>query len=197
MEAPSGALSLMREKIENISTSITEPVSLSELKTHLRVTSNSEDAYLLTLITQAREMAETYANAVIAQQSFRLTLDQFVGQIYLPYTPVISIDSFTYVDTAGATQTLTSSDYHFSNTAYDPVLIPPYSESWPNAQDGYEKVVIEFTAGFATAPEYAKAAIMMIAGDLWMNREDSAPVKLEAVNWQASALLAPIRKVKM
>ena len=185
----------MRRKLENISTSISEPVELSDVKTHLRVDYDDEDVLLTAYISAARSIAENYANRVIAPQQFRLTLDRFPHLIRLPKTPVITIDSFTYVDNQGATQPLSSgTGYHFSNEEFDPVLVPPYTENWPDTEDGYEKVVITFTAGYSSPTEIIKSAIMLIIGDLYMNRESSAPVSLQQVPFGAKALLDSIRK---
>lgn len=185
----------MREKLENISTTINEPISVIDLKNHVRIDTDDEDDLIEIYAKSARELAETFCNRVIASQQFKLTLDDFPGVIRLPKTPVISIDSFTYVDTSGNTQALTSNDYHFSNDEFDPVIVPPYSGSWPNAQDGYEKVVITFTCGMSSIPGHVKNAILMIGGDLYANRETLAPITVSEIPHTAIALLAPVRKV--
>lgn len=186
----------MREKLENISTSVNEPVSVIDLKNHVRCDADDEDDLLEIYSKSARELAEAFCNRVIASQQFRLTLDYFPDVIRLPKTPVISIDSFTYIDANGDTQALSSgTGYHFSNDEYDPVIVPPYSESWPNAQDGFEKVVITFTCGLSSVPDHVKSAILMLGGDLYANRETLAPITINEIPHTAMALLAPIRKV--
>lgn len=187
---------MIREILENISASIDEPVSIDDAKEHLRIDASDEDALIRGYLTAARQVAENYANRVIASQQFRLTLDSFPLQIHLPKTPVISVDSFTYVDTNGDSQTLSSgSGYFLSNDDFDPVLKPPYNSSWPDTESGFEKVVITFTAGFSAVPQNVKSAILLIVGDLYNNREHSAPITLHEVSFSSRSLLDPIKRV--
>jgi hypothetical protein len=63
-----------------------EPVSLVEVKAHLRITSNLDDGYLPILITAARELVETVTRRQIMTAVWQLGQDSFktpiAGQYY-------------------------------------------------------------------------------------------------------------------
>lgn len=87
-----------------------EPVSLAEAKAHLRVEVNDENSLIQTLITAARQYVETATRRALLQQTWDDKLDAFpCGAIVLPLSPVTSVTSITYLDTAGVSQTWSSS----------------------------------------------------------------------------------------
>lgn len=153
----------------------TEPVTTSEAKKHLRIDSDDPGYSLLSVqLTAARVAVEQYLNASVAQQSRTLTLDAFpTGAINLPFGPVVSVASISYVDTDGAAQTFSS---HVRSLD---VITPAYGASWPATRDQIGAVTITYTAGMMAGsplslPEkYApiKSAILLTLGDLWQNRE--------------------------
>ena len=181
-------------QLTNITTSIVEPVTLSDAKQHLQVSGADDDAYILARIKQARQVAENYTGRVIAKQQFRAVFDAFPGVIELPRVELISVDLFQYVDTAGATQTQAA--YATRKDSMSARIIPPYSESWPSVEPGYNKVTVEFTAGYENeaAPSDIQAAILLIVGELYMNREDSiVGVSVSATSLPSKSLLNPYR----
>jgi len=54
-----------------------EPVSLEQSKTHLRVDYPDDDSYILALISAAREVVEGKLRRAVFEQTYQLTLDQF------------------------------------------------------------------------------------------------------------------------
>ena len=66
-----------------------EPVSLPEIKQHLRIDSDLEDALLLDFITAAREYCESYQNRVFITQTWDLFLDDFPDSPFkIPLPPL-------------------------------------------------------------------------------------------------------------
>lgn len=180
--------------LENISTSITEPVTLIEVKEHLRIEENHEDDYLTVLIKAAREQAEAYCETVIPSQLFRLTLDCFPSSISIQKVPLISVESISYTDTAGDAQAL--AQYYIQRSTVSADIKPLYGESFPGTEDGRDKVVIEFTAGYDEMPETIKHAIKLIAGSLYEQREDhSQNMTLADVPWSSKALLNGFKRI--
>lgn len=56
-----------------------EPITLSELKTHLRIDGTTEDGYLTALIEEARQEIEDATGIAFISQTWLLTLDRWPG----------------------------------------------------------------------------------------------------------------------
>jgi uncharacterized phiE125 gp8 family phage protein len=160
----------------------TEPVSLVEAKTHLRVDSIADDTYITNLIKTARRVCENYANRAFITQTWVKSLTDFERVIYLPRPPLISVSSFKYTNSAGTVITLTENTDFVVNKKVQPALI--YFPRWVNApsldyvvsySDGYP-IEIEYTCGYgdaAAVPAEIKQAILLTIGHYYENREDS------------------------
>ena len=111
-----------------------EPVTLAECKTWLRVDIADDDALLSALVTAARDAHELYCNRAYITQTWQLTLDYFPPTIQLWRCPVLAITSVQYVDSAGATQTLAGSKYQLDNASEPERLDPAYNEVWPTTR---------------------------------------------------------------
>lgn len=186
-----------------------EPVSLEEAKLHLRVDDDSEDALISAQITAAREWVEAHIGYVTVQRQLKLVLDYFPDgdTITLPRSKLISIDSVEYVDTDGATQTWSSDNYSADTNSEEGRLILDPDSDWPDTRDQRQAVTITYTAGWpddgASPPDYAamvpnaiKAAIKLIVGNLYENRE-SVVVGTGATDLPMAVLflLSPYRRM--
>jgi len=158
-----------------------EPVSLTEAKAHLRVTSTDEDTLIDIIIKAARQSAESMTRRSLASQVFELSLDDFPEEeIVLPMPPVESITSIKYKDSDGVETTWDSSKYVFYNS--EPAkIIPVYGEVFPSFTPYPAGAVkIRFTAGYKTSgtdisliiPEAIKQALLLLIGSFYENRED-------------------------
>ena len=78
-----------------------EPVTLEELKDHLRVDSVDEDALLTGLLAAAREWCEGFQNRAYITQTLQLWLDEWPAgnAIVLPRPPLQSVASVKYYGT--------------------------------------------------------------------------------------------------
>jgi uncharacterized phiE125 gp8 family phage protein len=152
-----------------------EPITLAEAKLQCRVTGSAEDALLEPLITAAREAFEAEANVALVTRTLRLTVDGFgVKPIRLPFPPAASISSVKYIDAAGVQQTLDAAEYVLDGSRQPAVLRTAYGRSWPTVRLQHAAVEVEYVAGFggpADVPELAKAAIKLLLGHLFSNRE--------------------------
>lgn len=160
-----------------------EPVTVAEAKTHLRVDGSYDDTYIETLIKVARQMCETYACKSFLTQEREIKLDSFpcARQIELPYGPVQSVDDFTYIDSAGDTQVLVlNTDYRVdlhSDIARVEYVSSWPSVSWPTNGLQFNSVTIAYTAGYTNDdhdifPAVIKQAILMQVASLYENRQD-------------------------
>lgn len=126
-----------------------EPIHLDEAKAHLRVDYTDEDALITALITAAREAVEQYTGRTLVRQTRRMVLDAFPEVIALRSSPLRAVESITYVDTDGVTQTLAASGYRVDDVSGVPRIMPAYGESWPSTRDVTNAVVVTYSAGWA------------------------------------------------
>lgn len=162
-----------------ISAPATEPVSLAEAKLHLKIeTADTADDTLVTyLIKAAREQAEEYTRRSFIETTWERRMDTFFddgqdGIILLKKNPVKSITSIKYLDVDGVEQTIASTYYNLL-TGDEPMGVEPaYNYSWPAHREDAQRVRVQFKAGYATVPSSIKAALLLIIGHLYENRED-------------------------
>jgi uncharacterized phiE125 gp8 family phage protein len=136
----------------------------AELRSHLRLDdSTGDDAYLATLIKSARLQIERLTGLSLVNQTLKATWDRLPtrggatrSEIELPRAPLVSISSITYLDSAGATQTLSASAYAAKDVGVAATfgrvaLNPDYD--WPDLGDYRGALSITFVAGFGPTAE--------------------------------------------
>ena len=179
-----------------------EPLTLTEAKAHLRVTSTADDTLITGLIKTARQQAENFTGRSLASATFELVMDSFPYQIELPMPPVESITSIKYKDSDGIETTWSSSEYIFYNS--EPAIITlAYGKSYPTFTPyPIGAIKIRFVAGYRAAsedpnlhiPEAIKQALLLIIGTLYENRENIIIGQTIAkIPLSAEALLYPYR----
>lgn len=165
-----------------------EPVTLAEARAHSRVDTVEDDAGLAARILAARQYIETVTGRALITQTLELTLDDFpCDVIELPRQPVASIVSVTYLDAAGATQTVSASDYLLDSTTLVARLVPVYGKSWPSTRRTAGNVKVQFVAGETQAPRPIVQALLLLVADWNENRETPGD------NPAVDALLSPYR----
>lgn len=156
----------------------TEPVSLSEAKTHLRVSISDDDALIDALITAARRWCERLRNESFVTQTWKLYADNWPGgdTIPLPMGPVQSVTSVTYTDEDGNESTLSSSNYLVDTVSRPARIRLKADQSWPTVTlRELNAIVVTYDAGYgdnaSDVPEEVVAAIKLLVGHLYENRE--------------------------
>lgn len=153
----------------------TEPITLAQLKAQCRVDTNDEDAVLTLAIAAARAKAENYTGTALISQVWDQTLDAFpCAEIELLKPPVTTINEVTYVDEAGAVQTLSNSAYTLDASTFPGWLLPAFGTDWPATRDQANAVKIRFTAGYADAnavPADIRAWLLLTAAFIYAQRE--------------------------
>lgn len=163
----------------------TTVVSVSEAKTHCRVYHTQDDAYLTSLVLAATDAIERETRRAFINRTFQYQLEAFPssGEIILPRSPLQSVTSVTYTDTAGASQTLSASDYvAYSVNGIGRVQLKS-TASWPSTQGtGGMDVTVTFVAGYAASaanvPQLLKQAVMLQTAHLYDNRTAVAPAAM-------------------
>ena len=154
-----------------------EPVTLAEIKDHLRVSGTAEDSLLTLYAQMAREAVEEETWRALMPQTWTLYLAGWPadGVIELPRPPLQSVTHIKYTDEDGVEATLAATNYRV-DTAREPgrVVLAPDGE-WPSdVLDSVNGVAVTFVAGYADAsavPTMAKAAILLQVGEIYANRE--------------------------
>lgn len=160
-------------------------VTAAEFKTHARIYHTQDDAYIATLILSATQVIEHETRRALINRAFTLQLQGFPddGEIVLPRSPLSTVTSVTYTDTAGTTQTVSSGDYHtYSVNGVGRVMLKS-TASWPSTQGtGNLDVSVTFTAGYgatsASVPAALRHAVLLQATHLYDNRAAVAPTQL-------------------
>ncbi len=149
-----------------------EPVTITELRSHLRIDGADDDAQLLALLIAAREHVETYLGRPVLPTAMRAEIEAWPegGRLLLD-APVLSVGAVVVTAPSGADAPWT--DYLVrpgpGGTRW---LRPATGAAWPALPDD-AVIRIDITAGWAAdrVPESVKAAIMQIAGTWYLARE--------------------------
>jgi len=144
-----------------------EPVTVLEAKkqVELPLSQTNHDEHLLRLIVAARRYAEHETGRQICTAVWDYYMDRFpcaYEPIYVPLPPLQSV-VITYVDSAGTTQTWSSSDYVVSTSREPAVIRPAYGDAYPTPRSQPDAVKVRLTAGYGAAtavPEELKAAML-------------------------------------
>jgi uncharacterized phiE125 gp8 family phage protein len=172
-----------------ISPPAAEPVTLADMKLHLRVTHSSDDALISSLIKAAREELEQATGLALISQGWRLYLDCWPAtQVVLIHkAPVMSLSAVTVYDLGGAPSSLSLSGFvldRFSRPAR--IAIPDAVTAPGKKMNGIE---IDFTAGFGATgvdvPDGLKRAIMLLASH-WYEFRGAETFDRESAAWPPS-----------
>ena len=152
---------------------MSEPVSLAEMRQHLDIARDDQDGMLIGMVTAAREWVENYTGLILTRREVTEVVDSFsclraVNAWPLPVAPETTI---RYIDTAGAEQMLTG--FAVRGWARPAAISPEPGTAWPTGGP----VAITFLAGYAfpeDVPYSLKAAIKLLAADLYNQREETA-----------------------
>ncbi len=99
--------------------------------------------------------------------------------IELPRSPLLSVDSFTYLDPSGATQTLAAGAYQtLTGDDVEPRLFPLDGTYWPFTCFDPAAVTITFTAGFGnySLPSNTVTALKMMVAAWYADREGAQAI---------------------
>jgi uncharacterized phiE125 gp8 family phage protein len=179
-----------------------EPLSLTEVKAHLRVDHTDDDALIALYLTAVRQWIDGkdgWLGRALMPQTWELSLDEFpTAEIRLPLVPVQSVSSVIYDDADGIPQTVDPDDYWLDDVS-EPAWIAPVADvSWPTPISAVNAVRVRFVAGYANAasvPFPIKAALLLMVGHLYRNRESvmQEQGKPEVLPMGVDALLSTYR----
>ena len=170
----------MQYSIRRISEPAEWPITLGEAKRQVAVAEaiTYHDDHLLRLIAAASQQASVRSGRQLLAVSLRLTIDRFPsgsGRILLPYPPLASVESITYLDVTGAEQTLAAEEYRVLADREPGEIALRSGCSWPTVCDEPDAVAIVYTAGRAETAaemtdedEWYRQAVLLLVQAYWM-----------------------------
>ena len=164
-----------------------EPVTLAEMKSHLRVVTTGDNDYISELIKVARRQVETDARRKYVKSTFALRLGEFptCDEIMLENPTVASISSITYTNSTGGTSTLSTSTYELDKHEAPGHARLKYGQSWPATRVIQNAVTVNFISGSTSAsdtPVEAKHAIKLLVADMYCDRGSDGTASNRAYN---------------
>ena len=191
----------------------TEPLTLSETKSYLRVDTSGDDTLITSLIVTARRLAEEHMQRAIITQTLQLFIDTledyedplwegmrtgpylnyYKNNIDLPMPTVTSISHIkTYDDSDNAT-TFANTKYFLDNAKQPARIVLRTGETFPTALRVANAIEVKYVTGYADAssvPEPIKFALFQIIAFLYEHRGDMYEGKSALPN-TAKKLLEP------
>ena len=153
----------------------TEPLTYTEVKNFLRLNDDSEQAFVTSLITVARQLVEDRTWRPLISQVWAMQFDYeelSLNIYYINKSPLLSVQNVTYYDENNDLQTLAANQYEVdiygSPSRFRLINIPKTKQRMNALQ-------VNFTCGYANAasvPLPIKQAMYLIIGHLYENRQD-------------------------
>lgn len=145
-------------------------LTLAELRLHTRIDGTDLDGPLAIALAGAHALAEHYTGTSIGAQMLEVALDAFPdGPIRLLQGPVTSVESITYVDTAGVPQTMASNAYMLDEYQVPAWTAPAIDTTWPDTIAAVNAVRVRYNAGVDAVNPAVKSALLLLVAHLLVN----------------------------
>lgn len=154
-----------------------EPLLLTDVKTRLSISDTLDDTDITSYIQAAREQAESYMQRSIITQTVEIALDRFPVEIELPFGPLQSITSITYLDADQVEQTLDSANYTADDYGMTPWVLLAADTDWPGTYDAANAVTVRYVVGWGAAGTDVPADVtnaMLLAVGHWIRFQAEA-----------------------
>jgi len=173
---------LLATLADNTTTTYTDNIADASLGAQAPTTNSTYNPELVRWISAARQYVETFTQRKLITQTWALKLNGFpCGDLVLPFSPVSSVTSVTYVDTAGATQTWPAdatgytTDLPTGPEAAPARVRPSYQVIYPQTRADINAVTVTFVAGYGAAasavPAGIRSAMLLLIAHWDRNRE--------------------------
>ena len=166
--------------IKRLTDTSTEPITLSQAKTHLRVDTTDDDTYITNLISVARESAEiTLKRSLGVNQVYQagyITYPTVSRKLRIPNPPFISVTSLKYFDLDNVEQTVSNSSLVIDDSGESNAFVA-IDKSVLFQSISFEKkapVILTYTAGYtdvANIPMPIVQALYLLISHYYDTRE--------------------------
>jgi hypothetical protein len=193
------------------------PVSLTRVKDHLRLSDQTDDTLVRSLIIAATKQVEEMAQRTLMNTTYSLFIDYVhetdyslwegtrVGPdiayrqnfIELPRAPLVSVTHVKSYDDSDTATTFDSSKYFVDTANTPPRIVLRDGQSWPTGLRAANGLEIQYVAGYGSndtdVPEPIRLAIMQIITANYENRGDEEAKMPSMVN----SLIAPYKVLSL
>lgn len=182
---------------------VREPILLDEVKEHLRIESDHEDAAIASFIAAARAVVEAATGLYLIDRSVDIYVDRWSelmpqqpnhsraislcdhlvpisgagSPVKLPVRPVGAVTSIMLVDDGDVEAEWALENYQLQ-PGLEPTLHLAVSAAWPTPARDFGGIKISVTAGFGAdwnaVPETIQQAVKMMVAKLYLCRGDEA-----------------------
>jgi uncharacterized phiE125 gp8 family phage protein len=178
------------------------PITYEEAVAHLRVDADDEEELIRLYIDSAVAYLDGYYGVLgraLVTQTWVQKYDGWDAYLYLPVFPVASITSVVYLDTTGASTTVSASDYQLfaDECGYYVAFDQAFSYPSVSVETG-PTVTVTYVAGQAvtSVPASLKHALLLLVAHAFENRE---PISIGGISskmvFSIEHLIAPYRRV--
>jgi uncharacterized phiE125 gp8 family phage protein len=174
-----------------------EPLTMAELKAHLRIDTPDEDPLLASILAAARQAIEHACGRRLLSQGWRLVLDAWPAGavVRLPIAPVLAVTAIRVVAADGAVA-LPPADIWQLDSASEPARLTVQLPPAPGRS--LAGIEIDITAGYgalaSNVPEPLRHAVRLLAARLYEERGDGPARDLPI---EIAALIAPFRRPRL
>lgn len=184
------------------------PVSIAQMKSHLRIQHDDDDTLIDAMIAAAVKHLDGQTGILqraLVEQTWEYRRPTFCARMEIPLPPLRSVESVKYLDGDGVEQTVDAEDYVIIDQGYLPSVIRPSTGVvWPSVTCRDDALRITFSAGYVGVvnggldgvfPETIRIAIILIVADWYENRETVSTQNVNAIPMAApvQALLSPYK----
>lgn len=179
---------------------LSEPLTLAEAKTYLRVDHEAEDALISSMIVAARATVETLTRRALIDQRWRIMRDAWPasGLIPAPISPLRSLDGAALIDAAGEETALPLAAFAL-DVARLPGLIRVDRGAVAEPMRGLAGIALDITAGHgpeaADVPAPLIEAVRLVLAHFHEHRDEAGASA--AFPAALGALTAPYRVARL
>lgn len=188
-----------------LSVASNEPLSVAEVKLHCRIDHNEEDPLLQSYITAVREHVEEVTGRALVEKLVQYRFDDFNDVLGFEFRPLPfrNLSSFSYLDVNEIEQQVPTSIYRVITADRRAYITLRANQVWPSLlSDEDYPVQVTFVASPGTSSgspsipvlhPSLRAAMLLMIGDLYENRESQITGTIIARSETAMNLIRPFK----
>lgn len=146
-------------------------ITNTEMKQHLRVSSDIDDNYIEMLIDTATSHIETITGKTLVSSVYHLFLENWpVDDVILPFPPVAEIVKVEYIDKNDNIYELGSDNYSLIQSFANADKLVFFE--WPNVElNKTNPIAVIYNAGYESVPLELTQAVRFLVSHWYENRE--------------------------